>query len=251
MRINKVTISGADNLVSQDEMLYTQHVFPFVEWGILVSTKRMGTSRYPSLEWIKRLDPELNISFHLCGDICRDFVEGGSQWMTLYIQKNISYQRLQLNFSFKEDKDYLDNLMGIAKTALNMQKYSKAIVLAYNKGSKNNLDRFIKGIPSAPDNIHYLYDSSGGRGTEIKSFNPPLKNYTGYAGGINPENILSICNSLTEMEPKDEIWIDMETGVRTGDKFDMQKVNDVLSVCGNFIRARPDTGIPVSEVISL
>lgn len=239
MQINKVTISGADNMVSQNEMFYTQQVFPFVEWGILVSTKRMGTPRYPTLKWMRNLPKELNISYHLCGDIVKNLISNPSpmcEWLDLSESNNLKYGRLQLNFSFKEDKDYMGTLVDLGMLAAVFSKYNVALVLAYNKGSKKNLDAFMKAIPSAPDNIHYLYDSSGGRGTEIKSFNPPLKNYTGYAGGINPDNVLSICNSLTEMEQQDEIWIDMETGVRTGDKFDIQKANDVLSICKNFVK---------------
>lgn len=240
MNINKVTISGADNLVSKDEMLYTQQAFPFVEWGILVSTKRMGTARYPTLEWIKNLHPELNISFHLCGDICRDFVNGGGEWFRLSRKNDIrNYSRLQLNFSFKEDKDWIENLVDLASIAVAIHRDEKSLILAYNKGSKKNLDAFIEGIPSAPHNIHYLYDSSGGRGTQITSFKKPLINYTGYAGGINPENVFDICDTLSNMEWEQDIWIDMETGVRTNDKFDMQKVNDVLAICSKFVNQKP------------
>lgn len=234
MNINKVTISGADNLVSKDEMLYTQQVFPFVEWGILVSTKRMGTPRYPIIEWIKNLHPELNISFHLCGDICRDFVNGGVEWIKISKENSLRYKRLQLNFSFKEDKDYMNNIFGIATTATRWKKMV-SIILAYNKGSKKNLDEFLGAIREVPENLHFLYDSSGGRGTEIKSFSKPLRTYTGYAGGINPDNAFVICDTLSNMEWGDNIWIDMESGIRTGDKFDMQKVNDVLSICSKFI----------------
>jgi len=241
MKINKVTISGADNLVDKEEMLYTQEVFPFVEWGILVSEKRMGTSRYPTLEWISHLaalPAELNLSFHLCGEVARDFVAGGSRWTKIaedHRWQGSFYQRLQLNFSFKEEIDYIENLFGIAFSAAKLPYNKKSIILAYNKGSKKNLDSFIERITEMPENIHFLNDSSGGRGSEIKAFNKPLKNYTGYAGGINPDNVFSICDTLTNMEWENDIWIDMETGVRTDDKFDMKKVNKVLAQCEKFI----------------
>lgn len=230
MRVNKVTISGADDAVSGEELMELQLDFPFVEWGILISRKRMGTDRYPSKEWLKKLHHDLNISFHLCGDIVRDFVAGKHD---VVWEAGLYWQRVQLNFSFKEYQNYLPNLLDISDTARNTP--FKSFVLAYNKGSKNTLDKFIATSPTMPENIHFLYDSSGGRGTEIKTFNDPLPNYTGYAGGIAPANVSQICTTLSKMDRVANIWIDMETGVRTNDKFDLKKVREVLEVCDNFI----------------
>lgn len=242
MKINKVTISGADDKVSHDDLVSLQNEFPFVEWGILISRKRMGTNRYPTKDWLKKLHHDLNISFHLCGEIVREFVEGNHD---VVWQAGLFWQRVQLNFSFKEDKNYLPNLLEISDTARNTPY--KSFVLAYNNGSKKTLDAFIQNHTSLPDNIHFLYDSSGGRGNEIKVIKEPLINYTGYAGGISPANIEQMCVALTYGYGGDEnIWIDMETGVRTSDILDMEKVRNVLSVCQSYVDDNSVAGNPVS-----
>jgi hypothetical protein len=232
MKIDRVTISGADDKVSVDELLRLQRQFPFVEWGILISKKRMGESRYPTLQWIKSLPYELRLSIHLCGEIVREFVNKPTPEILDYANGD-HWERTQLNFSFKEDKDYMDNLFAVSIAAAAMP--SKAIVLAYNKGSKRNIDTFIKKIPSLPENVHFLYDSSGGRGSIIRAFQKPLINYTGYAGGISPENISMMCEGISDCQWQDRVWIDMETGVRTDDQFDLKKVEDVLKVSEKFI----------------
>lgn len=235
MNINKVTISGADDKVNVETLKDIQRRFPFVEWGILISKKRMGTNRYPTANWLGDLEQDLNISFHLCGDIVREFVSGNHD---VVWQAGLYWGRCQLNFSFKEDKNYLPNLLEISETARSIP--NKAFVLAYNNGSKKTLDMFIKNHISLPDNIHFLYDSSGGRGTEIKYFQRPLINYTGYAGGISPDNVFQICDTLSNMEWQDNIWIDMETGVRTNDDFDISKVEKVLSLCEKFVNVKAE-----------
>lgn len=233
MQINKVTISGPDDKVLNSDLILLQKQYPFVEWGILISDKRAGTKRYPSQEWIKALHPGLNISFHLCGEIARNFVNN-YQHNQRYQINGRNWSRIQLNFSFKYNVDFYPALCEIANTAHFNPK--EDFILAYNQGSKKNLDHFIINSPLLPKNIHFLYDSSGGRGSELKVIEDPLINYTGYAGGLNPENVGSHCLGITKMKFDRDVWIDMESGVRTNDEFDLAKVDKVLSTCEKYMR---------------
>jgi hypothetical protein len=84
-----------------------------------------------------------------------------------------------------------------------------------------------------PGRLSALVDCSGGTGLEIKSFPKTPGLHLGYAGGISPDNvdgILSILKDYTE-----PYWIDMESGVRTDDKFDLCKVRKVLEICRDFL----------------
>lgn len=230
MIINKVTISGADDRVNIENMISIQKQYPFVEWGILISYQRSGSNRYPSASWIDKLPYELDISLHLCGAVCRSFLANPNMESIEAINGD-HWSRVQLNLSLK-DKDYFQELELVVRFA---EKTSKGIILPYNKGNQPNIDKILSR-GELPENIHFLYDSSGGRGTEIKSFNKPLPTYTGYAGGLSPDNVFDTCDLLTNMyEWEDNIWIDMETGVRTDDKFDLDKVRSVLSKSQNFI----------------
>ncbi len=75
-----------------------------------------------------------------------------------------------------------------------------------------------------------LLDASGGRGidTPIEILKTNVK--VGYAGGINPDNVADKLEYLFENIPGD-FWIDMESGVRTDDWFDLDKVIKVLEIC--------------------
>lgn len=50
--------------------------------------------------------------------------------------------------------------------------------------------------------------------------------YQGFAGGLNPENILERKEEIDILWEKD-YWLDMESGVRTDDWFDLDKVEDI------------------------
>jgi hypothetical protein len=52
-----------------------------------------------------------------------------------------------------------------------------------------------------------------------------------YAGGIKPTNVRSLTKSLTHLFPNG-VSIDIESGVRTDDKLDMDLVRDYLLNCG-------------------
>jgi hypothetical protein len=52
MKIDRVTITGADNNNTHEELLELQKKYPFVEWGILYSQKKAGENRYPTLDHI-------------------------------------------------------------------------------------------------------------------------------------------------------------------------------------------------------
>ena len=62
-------------------------------------------------------------------------------------------------------------------------------------------------------------------------FAAAMKKKIGYAGGINPGNVADKLTFLMENEMVGDFWIDMESGVRTDDWFDIDKVRRVLEIC--------------------
>ena len=81
-----------------------------------------------------------------------------------------------------------------------------------------------------------LFDPSGGRGIEpFRWPSTPLGVRMGFAGGINPHNVLGVLDDIG-LRP-DPFWIDMESGVRSGrDFFDLGLCREVLRRCALFIR---------------
>lgn len=223
MKINKVTITGADNKTNGFDLLKLQNQYPFVEWGILFSKNKEGQQRYPTLAGINMLfSDELNLSAHFCGWFSREVLENRNY--ELITQLSSRFKRVQLNFNFRKTKGvHLGYLLDYA-----VEHLERSIILQYNNGNKPYLDEFM--INELPPNIHFLYDGSGGRGVEINQILEPIgKQYTGYSGGLGPENVEEVSRMISEFENESEVWIDMENGVRTDNELDLEKVKSVLN----------------------
>ena len=107
-------------------------------------------------------------------------------------------------------------------------------MIQYNKSNSEELDRLLQ--EDLPQNLHFLYDSSGGRGKVIERIDASLGTaYTGFSGGLNPDNMATICTMVVEDAEEVDVWLDLETGVRTEDIFDLDKVKSVLETTHKFI----------------
>lgn len=181
MKINRVTITGADDLTNISDLVEITNKFPFVEWGILFSKNKEGQYRYPKKEWINQVTKAgIPLSAHLCGAYTRDIFE---KYDTSFLKKlKGNWKRVQLNYNFKNQGDYSQ----CCNVAQMLQEVNdKNYIFQFNKSNEN----FIKGLVHVEvTNWDILFDSSGGRGTQIKILQEPFKNiYTGYSGGIDPE----------------------------------------------------------------
>lgn len=81
-------------------------------------------------------------------------------------------------------------------------------------------------------NVSWLFDRSGGEGVSATRYPAPAypanqqrAGEYGYAGGINPENVASVLERIPNYTR--DYWIDMESGVRTDDQFDLAKCRAV------------------------
>jgi hypothetical protein len=54
-----VTVTGADDSVNPIDLTVHAARFPFLEFGILLSKKQIGSTRFPSLEW--QVDAETHL----------------------------------------------------------------------------------------------------------------------------------------------------------------------------------------------
>jgi hypothetical protein len=57
MKLHTVTISGPDNSTAVMDLLAISTAYPFVEWGILLSSSQVPRPGYPSAAWIASLEP--------------------------------------------------------------------------------------------------------------------------------------------------------------------------------------------------
>lgn len=201
-----------------------------VEFGFLYSEAQAGVKpRYPKLEEIMLMKDffrrrQMAHSVHLCGQeaidkfLVRDrtilnMCEGAS--------------RVQLNFNIEK---YNQDALALRLIELAESGDVPSIVLQSNKSKKDFINKVKKlDLTIDLDWFNILYDASGGFGRTIDIIEPvDRRYYTGYAGGINPENLTSVIHRIDDVVGKDRYYIDMESGIRTNDKLDIQKVTDIL-----------------------
>ena len=200
----------------------------YIEWGVLYSASSQGKQRYPEYvkarEFIK--NKYLQTSLHLCGRVVRDLISEGK-----FVKCNEpaflieNAHRVQLNFNHKRTPvDLLKLFSGISRYM------HQPTILQVNQANQELIDAVAKF--TSPESFHYLFDASGGRGTEIEEIPQPIEGkYCGYAGGLNPDNLKEKLELLNKSLPEDAvIWIDMESGVRTNNEFDLDKVRKCFDI---------------------
>lgn len=230
MILKKVTFTGVDKWTSTTHLQELWNKNQYIEWGFLYSARAMGVEkRYPSkkeiLDFCKYAN--MNKSLHLCGSVVRNIMEFGK------FDTDINYlipfmNRVQLNFNLNRNK------LDIIKFFAALDNYHTPFILQVNDNNKTFIDSIVPFVDR--DKFHYLFDASGGVGIEIEEIPQPIPGkICGWAGGLNPENLESKLNQLEKELPKDlGIWIDMETGVRTDDFFDLSKVEKCTEIINKF-----------------
>jgi hypothetical protein len=233
-KLARVTISGADDGVDPKELVALSAEFPFVEWGILRPRSAMeGLPRYPNKKWRDELwvthAPGMRFAAHLCGRLSLDAMAGWNSWCgeSSSYACAIQYQRVQLN-GFE---NYILPDLRVAHDY-------KSISFILQCSSAASLSRAME-LAVFKANVTAIYDPSAGQGVRATSMYPEDWLPTigdpniGFAGGIGPDNIVEVLESFSHhVRP---FWIDMESGVRTEDRFDLNKVRRVLELAAPFI----------------
>ena len=223
--LTRVTITGADDDVDPEDLHKLSREFPYVEWGILHSVKRAGKPRYPSAKWMGDLvcsltgRPPLQLSAHLCGDYARAVLDGDDACLDTLV-----FQRHQVN-GFK-----LPAPAFVEKA----HRVPTEFVLQVRSETELQPTADVARCLGA-DRASLLFDASGGRGVEATRWpERPRGVAMGYAGGIRPSTVESVLEAIGPVA--EDFWIDMESGVRTGDKFDLVLVREVLEQAAPWVR---------------
>lgn len=223
-----ITFTGIDGKTDLGELWDLQCKYPYVEWGVLVSQNwRTNGNRYFNPSMLPALDRGLCLSAHMCGKIAREFANGNINPFVNWSKGRFDlFTRCQLNISKSN---------GVPEKFVQTDEMRILFdqVILQQKGV-NDCGLFMNS--KEDERVSILLDASGGNGIdtpiEILDANP---NLVGYAGGINPENVESKLTYLLE-NVNGQFWIDMESGVRTDDWFDLDKVKQVLEICHKYVR---------------
>ena len=205
MKLDRVTITGADDSVKPSELIALSRQFPFVEWGILFGSHPQ-TPRFPSDKWVvelcERTVPQkraIRLSAHLCGRWVRDWVgQASPTWRLSYG----GFQRIQFNFhgqfhraapgflaTLTDEKEYIFQVDGVNDHAVEWPRR----------------EGVINTVP--------LFDTSGGAGILPDGWPAPNGLYCGYAGGLGPDNLKEQIPAIGKAAGDARFWIDMETRV--------------------------------------
>jgi hypothetical protein len=198
-----ITFTGVDDQTALDEMRRLSERYP-IEWGVLFSPSRQGVDpRYPNGETLSRLLwSKLKMAAHLCGDYSRNVMAGAK----VDIPVDLYYfSRIQINSATPD--------------ARRINTFRKGW------GVKNAIAQHREG-PFPKGEVDWLFDKSGGTGATPDAWpqHPGQGQFVGYAGGINPENVLDVIGAI---DADGQYWIDMESGVRTNNVFDLQLCRQV------------------------
>ena len=229
MKLSNITFTGIDGRTDLGVLWEIQQKYPMVEWGVLVAKNwKDNGNRYFNPSYLDSLENRgLNLSAHLCGSIARAAVRGDiepfREWVCGY---GYIFNRCQLNVATSQNNpmsfDYSGEICNYFDEVILQQKSAREVPLFLNSKVSRH--------------ITCLLDASGGQGidTPIEILNLPHK--IGYAGGINADNVADKLSYLLENDGVYDFWIDMESGVRTNDWFDTDKVWHILEVCDKIIK---------------
>ncbi len=167
----------------------------------------------PPSEWAP-----IHLSGHACGSVAR----GLMMYDPAAVVSILGFPRVQVNGFFPEKAAELVAVSRDFSMELILQTPSIELLEPFAA--------FAKTLTCAS----LLLDGSAGTGLFPERLPPPTPDVAmGYAGGIGPTNVEGVLEVLSRFDA--EGWIDMETGVRTDDKFDLTKVRRVLELARPFV----------------
>ena len=229
LELTHITFTGIDEFTDIDRLVSIQQRYPKAEFGVLMSKHwDEYTYRYPNPEFINALrDRGLRLSGHLCGSLARDVFACMGGFCN--VEKQFSslldiFQRVQLNVSGLTEYNSTEIIPGPLQEIIIQQGDDRRL---FEQCYVNN-----------GEFIALLLDKSGGSGVDTPIVIPQyaFRIHVGFAGGITPDNVIDKMNTITASSNVGKFWIDMESGVRTDDRFDLDKVEDVCEkVYDNFL----------------
>ncbi len=233
MKLKYVSITGADDAVDIDDLSALGTEFPFAEFAILLMPEAMGQKRFPTLGWIEDFAANYkgaHKAMHLCGSAFLGFVKGDADVKRMMR----GFDRIQLNLKFGDVAGKYDPEALLAQVKAHSERQFIIQYAPSEEGGEEGLLPLLRDIP----NHAILFDESAGRGIVPDRWSAPLEgHFCGYAGGLKPGNLAENLPLIAAAAGDAVTWIDMETGVRTEDCFDLVKVREVLKIAVPFCQS--------------
>lgn len=199
-------VDSADCLAGMSDL--ARH-YP-IEWGVLIDDAKADDVLFANPDVRARLleTPGLLFAAHVCGAQAR-LIANSPDEVTLDLSR---FQRVQVNHSFNgSSPQQVENTVRFGR----MRRVRTMLQCLVDFPSDCRLD--------------WLYDTSFGTGKspdhwpQLPAASGPL---CGYSGGIKAQNVRDILEAIATPSGS-QYFIDMESGVRTGGRFDLGKCEDV------------------------
>lgn len=226
-----MTISGIDDGTTAQELIEITKEYPFVEWGLLLSSRKDPMPRYPTTEWFLGLESltqqGVRFSGHICGSWARKICEG-------IFPEEIDrpmFSRIQLNIA-----QFIKSGIKDVRPIASCLPRNRENIIQVGSALREGLDVAL-GLKQFDFTVSVLFDSSGGHGVTPEHWPTFIKGIKcGFAGGLGFDNLAKELNSLASYVKDTSIWIDMESKVRTDDnmKIDLEKVRRCLDIASQF-----------------
>ncbi len=232
--LTHISITGADDNTSITQLVELNKKFPYAEWGILYFPEKEGAKRNPTQTWRKEFlaqIPKDKTAIHLCGeDVFNQILASDFDSSELKIELS-KFGRIQLNINARKLKNLFTDEQ-IATIYEKLLANDLHIIAQYNHISENAIKKFITNNKVDYNYFDILLDSSLGKGVSPETWSVPegLGNEVtlGFAGGLNPENIYGNYQKINPIT-KNKYWLDLESGARTDNEFDLVKAESILS----------------------
>jgi len=259
LRLRAMGFCGADDSIDPGLLQVLSAKYSWIEWGVLFRPDREGTPRYASPAWVQEL-AEVNrengsimrLAAHLCQKHCQEVLEGDASFTKEL--HGLGFSRVQINatavngvdMSKERFTEYASNLKTVMETVPEVE-----FIFQLNSETQALYD-LVSSDP--PHNMSVLFDSSCGQGIELTVLPAqPADVPCGYAGGIGPDNIATVLESVMDQREhitgSKPVWIDMESSLRVARSDRMVLDQDVFSIdkCFACIKMGVFFGLPVSR----
>ena len=205
-----VTFSGLDETADATRLREIRSLYFTVEWGLCLELERQGREpRFPDLEWMHKLPPDLNLAAQLWGRNASDFLRGNdAELLAHYGELWPMFRRVQINVS--GDPKEVD-LQGLAKL---MEKHGdKQMIFRIRERNFEIPDALIsQGVSCS-----ILFDQSDVTDVSQKKWPKGVKRFAGcgYSGGLGPENIYKqLSPLLNAAQTAERWWVGMDSCLR-------------------------------------
>jgi len=201
-----VTFSGVDESVPISRLREIRSLYFNVEWGICLSIERQGMQpRFPSLDWMRRLDSELTFAALLCGRNATNFLRGDdAELLEQYGEIWPLFRRIQVNLDSQAEPINLPKIIEL------MEKHAKKRITFHIRDRNLEVADAVvsKGVPCS-----ILFDQSGTPETGQKKWPKGIKRFLacGYTGGLGPDNIYKqLSFLLSAAQTARQWWVDVD-----------------------------------------